>query len=338
MNNYNHNMLPSNAESVDEVIRSLMRRENDTMERNFLRYRSVARDVFRDLNLGAIKYTERRLIEVDKNTNSIKLPCNYLKLSSISVIDECDKIHTLIHNKNLTDDIVDVSAKKDCGCECGCQDSLCGTVKNYEAIIEEVTEQMPDDSEKVFQKITRKILYPDGSLRVSYTYPIRKYTDGVWTTTEDVTDEEQICKLEVKKCGCLVNNDDNETALNACCNAENIQTDFGCTVCDDGSLEYNFSEQGDRIFFPSNFSFEKVLLRFYVESKVKEILVPLIAKSAYMAGLKFFASEYDDKVPQSRLATFKTGYNNKKDLLALDISKLTIAEVHKALIPKRNMV
>lgn len=341
MQNKNQYLLPSNSEAADEVIRSLMRGEGDNLERNFMRYRSVVRDVFRDLNLGAIKYTERRLIEVDKQTNSIMVPCNYLHLASASIIDNCNKIVPLIFNKNITDDLVDVSAKKSCGCECGCIDDLCGLIKNYEAIQEDVTETMPDTTTKVFTKITRKTVYPDGSMYIEYTEPIRIYEEGVWTDTIPNTTRELLCNLEVKPCGCLTNSEKNKEKLQSCCNADNIQIDFGCTdskCCTNESLEYNWTEQGNRITFPSDFAYDKVLLRYYIEQRAKDIIVPLISKRVFMNGLKAYALEFDDNVPMGVKERYMSKYNNGKDRLAIDMHKLSLTEVYKVLTPYRVMV
>lgn len=346
MQQYNNNLLPSNSVHPDEILKSLMRREGDNMERNFLKYRDTVRDVFRDLNLVAIKYTERRLIEVDKRTNSIEIPCNYLKLASVGIIDECNKIQMLIRNNNILDDIIDVSVKKRCGCECGCQDDLCGTIKNYEAILEDVTETMPDDSTKVFTKITRKTLYPDGSVMMDYTFPIRLYENGEWTDTVLTNETELICKLEMETCGCVKNCQVNRDVLLGCINADSLSTDYGCTINNDcgigcqaeSQMMYNFTELGNRISLPSNISYDKVLLRFYVEPKIKEIRVPLIAKPAFMAGVKHYATEYDESVAQSRQETYKRSYNSKKDLLALDLSKCSLKEIYSVLTPKRRMV
>lgn len=338
----NKDTLESNSETPEEIIRSMMRREGDVLERNFLRYMDVRRDLYRDLNLNAIKFTQRRLIDIDKKTNSITVPCGFLKISSISIIDECEKIQTLIIDTDIKDDIVDVSLSKNCSCECGCNTDLCGVIKNYEAILEDVTEIMPDDSTKVFTKITRKVVYPDGSMFVKYTYPIRIYEEGAWTDTIDKVDEEFLCKLQVKKCGCIEDTEKNRETLGHCINADKIETDFGCTVrclddCNGNALRYNFSEEGNRIVFPSNFHYDKALLRFYVELKGKEIRIPLLAKPAFMHGLKAFALEFDDSVPKGVKDGYKNSYDAKKNLLALDLTKCSLKEVLHALIPHRRM-
>ncbi len=147
------NMLPNNTETPDEIIRSLCRREGDKQERNFWKYRDTVRDIWIELNLQTIKYTERELIEVDKKTNSVILPKKFLMLSSVSYINDCNRIVPVAFNSNLHQKIIDVSLDKDCGCECKCKTDLCGVIKNYEAIKEAVVMQKPDNSFQTYYSI-----------------------------------------------------------------------------------------------------------------------------------------------------------------------------------------
>lgn len=266
------------------------------------------------------------------------MPDDYFKLSSISRINECNMIIPLAINTNIVRDLVDISAEKNCGCECGCKSSLCGVIKNYEAITEDTYETMPDASSKKFTSITRKIAYPDGSVVMERTYPVKKLVDGTFTDVILQTDKTQICKLDVQPCGCIVNTPANVDKVNSCCNGASYTVDWGCTVCDvtppDG---YNFSEIGNTINLPSNYCSDKVLVRYYFDVLIKDMRIPRLAKDAFMAGMKAKTAMYDDTVQEYRVRRYNTTYANLTEKLSIDLNKYSLHEIYKVLTPKRVM-
>ena len=324
-------------EHVDDMLRSLLIREGDTVGMNFMKYKDIALDVFRDMNLNVIKDTKRYFIEVDKRTNTITIPDGFLFRSSLSVVDECNQIIQIAANPSIVRDIVDIAADKDCHCECGCKGSLCGQIAKYEPILHETQELMPNGSTQTFTSTTIKKVNPDGSFVIERTMPVRKYgTDGVWLGVELDTQTESLCQLEVKDCGCVKETEKNICAVNACCNAATFESECGCGTCVPmPPVAYNFTEEGNRIAFPSNFPYDQVLLRAYFEPDPKNLLIPLVAKNTFLYGVKAFAVEYDDKQPLWRIQLFDRRYEKGKEELFTLLNRISIGDVNKILNPHR---
>jgi hypothetical protein len=327
-----------NTFTPDELIRMLCAREGDVAGEKFMLYKGVAPDVYQDLNLAIIRHAQRMYLEVDKKTNTILMPENALMLSSISVKDSCNQLHTLIQNSNLDSDIVDIRNASSCDCNCECNEELCGHISKYEAVTEEVTELMPDLSEQVFTKITRTRVEKNGNVYTERSYPIRKVVNNVWVDTVMTTEEEFVCTLEVKECGCVKTTDANKATI-GCCDAAFYPIDCAKDVCTQPSgLTYNFNQQGNRIQLDENFAYGKVLVRFYVDVAPKDIRVPKVAKEAFLTGLKSFTVAFDDSAAEYLVRRWDTRYNKRKEDLSTLMQRCTLREMYSILNPKRNMV
>lgn len=331
-------IIPNSTETPDEILKSLAAREGDITGMNFMKYRGVVMDVWRDLKLYAIKYTKRAFIQVDKKTNSITMPDDFLFRSSLSILDDCNKLQLLSINQDLHDDIIDISLDHDCHCECGCKSDLCGQIKSYEAITEDTQELMPDDSYQTFTSVTRKRMDAGGRFVIERTFPVRVYTGGEWTGVELKTETEELCHLDTNPCGCVKNTTDNQCKVDGCCNADFFKTECGSYLCPTpGSMGYNISEEGNRIVLPSTFNRDKVLVRYYAEDKMKDIRVPLIAKKAFIFGVKSFIMPFDESQPLWRVRLFDKYYTDSRADLFTKLNGFTIRELKQVLSPKRFM-
>jgi hypothetical protein len=303
-------------QTIDEVVQSILSREGDVTGNYRWRYLEVAKEVFSELNLSAIKQTKRVLFTLDRRLNGIVLPDNYYKFSTISVINRDGRIEPLVFNSEINDDIVDQGLDKDCECEC--TDALCNYQRQYEGIEEQVEAIMPDDSRQYFTKTIRKRIAKDGSVFVQVNEPTAVYTDRVHTSTVLETTETLLCRLDIKECGCVKDNPHNRSlwdkhASNMVLHPEiDMVCEWGCPSPRyyPRSQTYNISNDGRRIIFPSNFPFDKVLLRYYAFEKTKDILVPRMAKKALMAGIKFEVADYDKKETQGNINKWKKRYTD----------------------------
>lgn len=321
--------------TVDEAVTSLLSRENDIAGVNKLRYKEVAMDVYRDMNLSAIKHVKRALFTIDKRLNGIVLPEAFYKFSTISVITKDHQILPLVYNTNITDDIVDLGL--DANCECQCTDSICNYKRNYETITEEVMAIMPDETEQKFIKTIRKFIQSDGSAYVEVNEPTAIFVDGIHTATELKRTAKLLCKLDIKPCGCIINNDHNRKMWTS--HGSSLAPDSGVSLlCEWGvpspeyyprSATYNFSDDGKRIIFPTNFAYDKILLRWYEGQSTKDILIPHIAKEAFLAGIKYFISDYDKKESIGKGRLFATKYVNLLSVLRSKTSTMMLNEFYE---------
>lgn len=329
---------PEVAESAESIIRSLLNREGDIYGKNYIKYRTVAREVYTDLLLHTVRFTKRYLLPVNKTTLTVKMPDTCLLVATVAVIDDCGKMHYLTHSPNITHDIVDVSQSDSCGCDCGCKGEVCKNIQHYEPIIEPKLEDMPDGSQQWFEAITRKRLDTDGNLIVERTFPIRKFNGDIWVGTELTTETEVICSLETKECGCVKDTAENLQKVDACCSANSFADECGCCNIKP-EFHYGVSEGGNMLVMPPGFSFDKVLVRFYHEAKnFKDLMVPKVAKKAFIYGIKEAVSLFDDEENQYRIEKFEQRARREREKLIDLLSRWSIKGIYEVLTPKRRML
>lgn len=327
--------------TVGEYITSLLSREGDIGGTRRLQYIEVAKDVFNDLKLTAIKQTKRVLLTMDPHLRCFVLPADYYKFSTISVINRYGRLEPLVYNAAIMEDIVDLGADRNCESECSCTDALCNYTKGYETITEQVTAIMPDETTSTFTKIIRKHINRDGSVYMEVTEPVAIYDNSsprIHTATSLQTTSTFLCKLELEpECGCVIDNKwnrdlwgTNGTSL-ATCGGDDLMIEWGCPSPDyyPSSLTYNFSDDNKRIVFPPDFAHRKVLLRYYAYETTKDIRIPYLAKKAFIIGIKKELSLFNDKMPKWQKDEWKLNYNAAVEVLRSKMTALMLNEFYE---------
>lgn len=333
----------SNLESLTDMVKSLLIREGDTLGVRFRQYYEIAKDVYRDLNLYAIRYSKRFLIEVDKKTNSIRLPSDLLLLSSVSVIDECGQLIPLILNKNLTGEIIDINLNKDCDCQCNCKDELCGQLKNYEVVYTTISAPQPNGTMLSYNCYSRKTIYPNGDYYREWNEPVVRFEGDVHVATVLEEKTEFICKLDVKECGCVRDIPANREMLNQCCGGQYLVTECGCKGCapDFPNQTYGYEQLGDTIYFNSHFCSTHVLIRYFPGGDKGEIMVPIVAKTAILRGIKFEilpyekGSGYTAMANQRKLLQFERLYKEERKRLFRLLNRFSYRAFYENVVPVR---
>lgn len=284
--------------TIDEIVEDACHAMDDYLLRNKMKFLRFAKRVYNDdLKLGSVRAAVRQFFEIDKRTNTIKMPCDFHRLSGVYWKDRNGRFHPMYRNDRLNDDIVDIKAKKDCACDCG--GKLCNAIKSYESIVEEIEETMPDDSTQTFRCETRKGVDGNGWYYEVVQYPIRIFEDGVWVNTEVKTEKRDLCQLEMEG-ECVVDCDANVEAVYGCscsdgntivsCPAkmDSYMTECGTWVSEQGFKNvFNITEEGDRLIFPNDIPIDKVLIRYYPVVDLRNIKVPLVARSCMITGILF---------------------------------------------------
>lgn len=352
---------------VQEAISMLCLSENDILQRNKGRYLKWAKLVWRDMNMSSVKIAIRRKIQINKRTNSIDMPCNFLQLSGISVEDCFGNKYPVFRNDRVNDDIVDISAAKDCACDCGGE--ICNLIKGYEAIVEQKTELMPDNSTKTFTCVNRKAVDSNGFLYEEKQYPEIIYEDSVWVDVQLKTETKQLCKLETNEKGCVCDTKENlDNICNSCVshggdnipyipiggNANEYTPDvaqdkwiYACnTKMEWFSVEcgnffsrkcgfnnvYNVSEEGDRIIFPRNFGFDHVIVRSYEDVNLSDLTIPFNALKAFWTGTKWYNCMNDDS-KQGLAKGYEVRFGQQCFSLLKDMNKYRIDELRMIFTP-----
>lgn len=315
-----------------------------------------------------VKIPVRHVFVVDKRTNSINIPKKSLRIASINTIDRYGCYWPVYRNDNVPIEIVDVGAIADCACENNCNSRLCNTIKGYEAVKSTKSDFLPNMTSISFECVDKKAVDNQGFLYEQSQYPLRVYISGVWTDTVKYTENKKLCKVETDANGCVC---DTEANLDLICNvcgisntaiinggtsvsppacapdAEswryqcaskmewfNVQCGGYAYKCGGGYNNiYNISTDGNRIIFPPNFGWGKVMIRFYEDIDLKDIQIPYLAKDCFMTGIQAYAyKHHDDK--QQLAALYEQRFGRQKWGLLLELNKYRIAELAAIFTPK----
>lgn len=370
----------SRFEPAMKIVDDLCLLSGDIQRRKKGLYLSVVNMVWNDLNESTLRIAKRLKIpvrkefRVNKRTNSIELPCDMLRLSSVNVVDECGVIYPVYRNLKVHDDIISLPPEKDCACEHNCGYQLCNTIKGYVAVQSIKSDILPNSTPISFTCVDRLVTDKNGIIYQETQYPKRIYTAGVWTDTVLFTELIKKCECEVDQNGCLCDTEQNIN--NACesCGIRNFNPNInnknltGCvggtsvcppdpncnewtyfcnnkmdwfTVqcgCDPRGFRkgchniYNISETGNRLVFPHNFGFEKVLVRFYQDIELDNLVIPYMAKNTFMTGLQYFSTKFNIELLGVSEA-FGQQYSREKWGLFLDLNKMRIAELANTIAP-----
>lgn len=330
-------MIAANRVPLGEVVDSLVFKQKDLQATMKASYLSEAKLLWKLMNLRTIKDSKRVIIDVDKGINSIKLPDDCYQFSSIYVYSNGRFVPLLI-NSNLSEDLVDLSEKK--SCSCGCGSDLCANVRNYELIQSNESVGMPDGSQQVFVKTSRKSVAKDGSYFYEITEPIQIFDSaGVHIATELKTRVEEICKLDVDENGCVKDCEENKKKIYGVCGFNTIGDDCGKPVlwsdCICPDLTYNVSDDGDRIILPSNLAYDKVVVRYFFDSKTSDIMIPIVAVQLFQMLLYAEFIKFDNKIPQYRRKEVASQIIILQSDLGTDLSRMTMANMYQAISRKK---
>jgi hypothetical protein len=353
----------------EEAVELRLLGNEDYQKRDKLRLLKWSKYVYQDLNLTTIKKAVRKRFAINKKTMSIDMPPGFLRLASVSVIDKCGIEYPVYRSYRIhdNDDIVDVGASKDCECEFNCANKLCNTIKGYEAVVSTKTDYNPDGTEVSFECTDRKGVDDQGFFYEQTQYPKRIYEDGVWTETILYTETRKLCKVEVDENGCVCDTEENINSVcnacgfqdlntNMCCVGGNAETppsdtcntwiyycnnklDWFMTQCGcnyycpkDCSNVYNISELGDRLLFPPNFGWDHVMVRYFVNSPLKEMNIPVIAIDTFIVGLMWWDCRFNDR-KQNLAVKYSLDYGKLKFELLKELNKRRLAELGMILSP-----
>lgn len=363
---------------INTVLDIPMLGNDDLLKRSKGRLLKWSKFVWDDMNEDTLRIAERVRIPIrqqfwiNKRTNSIDMPCDFLKICSVNVIDCYGQFIPVFLNDRLHDDIVDVGGTKDCACEYNCGYRLCNTIKGYEAITTTKSDKLPTGEPISFTCVDRKYIDPQGFLYSETQYPLRVYLSGVWTDTVLHTESTKMCAVELDKNGCCcdteenVNNVCDACGINTCsidnpvpfggtsdippakgvttwqyyCNSKLDWFSYqcGCPTGKQGgglgcsSNIYNISELGNRLIFPHNFGWDRVMVRFYPDIQTSELQIPYMAVETFVMGLKFWDVRFDDK-KQDLAEVYGQHYSRLKWGLFLELNKHRIAEQKMILTP-----
>lgn len=348
--------------NINDAIELRLLGNSDNLRRDKLRLRKWSKFVWQDLNLTVVKKSIRKKFKINKRTNSVEMPCEFLQLSSVNV-EICGIEYPVYRNNRITkdDDIVDVGATKDCGCEFNCGYKMCNTIKGYEAVQHTEDDKNPDGSDVSFDCVDRKGIDDQGFFYEIKQYPKRIYESSIWVSTILYTETNKLCKVEVDDNGCCCDTEANIDAVCDACGIHNVNNNLCCiggtancppaTSCDtwtyycnskldwfsvqcgafpffrkDCNNIYNVSELGDKLIFPHNFGHDSVIVRWYEDSTINDIHIPVIALDTFILGLMWWDCRFNDQ-KQGLAERYGIEYGKLKWGLLKELNKYRTAEL-----------
>ncbi len=327
----------------------------DYQQVNRMRFNKLVADfVFPDLQIDVVKEPKREFLYINKRTNSIDKPCDSVAISSVSWVDCWGIIHPVYRNETLHNDIIDLGAKKDCACTCN--HNLCNMIKGYESVITYVDAEMPDETITTFTCVSRKWYAPDGTYFSQTQAPQRTYEDGEWTDTVLATTNVELCKLEVDANGCATDCENNYRLVTSCgCNFYNFQN---CpvyvppildnyTLAQNYAIEcgawfarpcafnniYNINDEGNRLIFPHDFGFDRVLIRYYRNVPQQEMKIPFVLGFAATCGIMYYDIAFDQTKNPNMINFWERKYIDAKFGGLQELNKYNQAELFQMLNP-----
>lgn len=316
--------------TVSDAVRLMMSLEGDVSSSKRIQYIDAAKIVYESLNLAVIKDTKRVVINVKGHLPIIPCPDDYFDFATLDYVDHRGQFQPMVFNDNLKEKVADLSLAPNCGCECGCNSSMCCSAKNYEAITEEVSMALPNATVKSFTKYIRKYINSDGSFYQEIGEPVKIYDEtGTWVDTRMDIRQQFICKLDVKKCGCLEETPNNLTQLQFNCCASNFKHEAGHSSPEfykERSSTYNLTDKDNRIILPDHFHYDKIIMRYYATIKTKDILIPRLGLKAFMTGIKSEVSLWDKRMTDRELAKWQREHSKAAGAFRSKINRMTMTD------------
>lgn len=95
---------------------------------------------------------------------------------------------------------------------------------------------------------------------------------------------------------------------------------------------YNISELGDRLLFPPNFGWDNVMVRYFEDTSMNDMLIPIIAIDTFVLGLMWWDCRFNDR-KQNLAVKYGSDYGKLKFGLLKELNKRTLAELGMILSP-----
>lgn len=327
---------------VKDAVMNLLQMQGDSAGKNLMKYMSAAKQVYMDMNFAAIKNTKRARMQIDRRTSTIQLPKDFMMLSAVYIKDSCGVDVPVVINNHLEvpGDLVDISNDKHCHCDCGCSSEECGRIQNYEVIYEYIQAPLPGGSLASFQCYTRRKILEDGRFVEERQRPEAIYDGPTWVATELRVQTIELCKLEVKECGCIKDTPKNKQLITECCGACFFPTDCGCNPCEHqcpGVPTYNIDVTGSMMVFPSDFPTDKVIIRYYYDAPTDELFIPTIGVPAFQLGIMATVSQFDKTETEYRVRRFAVGYGQAKNKLKTKLLRFSMKGFYEYVLGRRVM-
>lgn len=279
---------------VQDVIKTLCLRENDTNMSMGAIYSSYLPAVYNDLRFGVTKRTTTKKYYIDLRNNSLALPDDCLLVVGLGYLDSCGSIQPIWYNERIpTPMLFENSAPCNCN-TCGEENTSCGLIKSFDQVDEEVV--IDGDT---YTNYVKTVMLEDGTvIKYTRTWGIQSSSDEVNSVVPFDT-EEEVCVLDKLPCGCVATNTSNTLKIKECCTLNTGCGMYSTSCCDNQATNtYKVDVQGRLLLLSANYDKDYVIIKYVTSlNEASEYKIPTIALETMIRGIKYYAALDDKKAP-----------------------------------------
>lgn len=291
---------------------------HDKAERWLFRvWRELQRDLFRNKRIV--------ILPVSLDTNTVKLPADFIDYVAIGYKDDCGNFIPLDLNLNLAPTI-GVDDQRDICPQCHSV-NLCREF-DVEQDIETVV-----IGNVSYTKTTTRVLHPDGRFTEEIEQPMPLYEGGEIIAVEMVKEMTTKCAVPVLACGCIEVNKHN---LDCLCGCGSL---FAFQCCAKYGLQYNFTpgrmgtysvfkEQGYIQLSPDH-CLNSIMLKYRGDGLCfsNEYHFPLEAMEALISGTYYRSVEKKRNVSPAEKERARRAFTTEKKLINRDKMRQNMHEL-----------
>lgn len=274
---------------VQDVIKTLCLRENDTKMSMGAIYASYLPTVYNDLRFGVTKRTVTKKYYLDLVNNSLALPDDCLLVVGLGYLDSCGSIKPIWYNNRIpTPMLFENSLPCDCP-TCGEENTSCGLIKSFDTVEEVVTINSVE-----YTNYVKTTILTDGTIiKTTRTYGLQGDTVVPFDT------QEEICTLDTLPCGCVATTPSNTLKIKDCCSLNTGCGSYSTSCCDNEPTNtYKIDVQGRLLILSSNYDKDYVIIKYVTAlNEASDYKIPTIALETVIRGIKYYWALDDKKAP-----------------------------------------
>lgn len=322
------------TQTLEEVVREYMIQQGNHRRNHEVEYMVTAYEVWLELFRTTIWTMQYRILDIDKSTNTIEIPCNIERVFGISVMDECGDMRPIGYDPNMNTMTISCHSKT-CSCNsCNGEGTLCDAIDS----ISFRTETVLINDEPYEKKIWNKKV---GCSLVEVTETPAWEADGDAGEVVYVTQEKVVCEFEVNTAGCITATEANRTLIEQHCGCfiPACQQDmcYKQQNTDPPALPKNLNDYGywkpdalcDGKWHLKDVKADKVILSYQVGATTDadgQINVPLYAKNAVKFGLKYYGLAFKQNASESAIDKAEKRWVKEKRKLFMYMNPINIYE------------
>lgn len=265
------------------------------------------------------------ILNINKNTRTAILPCEYRKVISVFVIDSCDnRVDLNVNHKIINTEVLEeIPCENECDKDCGCYPKQMCQDLSTSQVINKIRIGDTDYDETITY-----YLQPNGEYKAVTTTPYLNIGGGGGVIYKDKTD--YVTTFDVADCGCIKQTEQNDCRLEVAC--PDVWACYCCDSCasaDNDLGGYNIFPESGIIKFDRNFIYDKAYMAYrgFLPKQGNEYLIPEVASDAVVNWAKFLFIQNKKGVSRSDREWFLERYEQEYKNLRIITCRVSISDI-----------